>query len=230
MTIVDEIRARIEKEKDETYRDFMANLSPTVKKETIVGVRTPVLRALAKEMKNRAEIGEFLCALPHRYFEENQLHAFLIGEEKDYGLSLSLVDAFLPFVDNWATCDQMRPKPFAKNLARLKGEIVRWMESGKTYTVRFGIEMAMTYFLGETFDGELTEKIASIRSDEYYVNMMTAWYFATALSKNRDEILPYLTGNKLDVWTHNKAIQKSIESYRIEKEDKEFLRSIKRKG
>ncbi len=213
---------------DLKYRDFHSRLMPTVSKDLIIGVRTPDLRQLAKELKNTPHASEFLKKLPHQYYEENNLHAFLIEEIKDYDSCIEELNKFLPFVDNWATCDMMRPKIFKKNLPELLEQIKTWLASGETYTVRFGIEMLMLYYLDVHFKPEYPEMISQIRSEEYYIKMMQAWYFATALAKRYDDIVPYIEQNKLDSDTHNKAIQKAIESYRITPEQKAYLRTLKR--
>jgi 3-methyladenine DNA glycosylase AlkD len=175
----------------------------------------------------RDDIGDFLNELPHAFFDENQLHAFIISGMKDYEGCLKEVERFLTYVDNWATCDQLSPKVFRKYKNELLEPIHRWIESGRTYTIRFGVGMLMEHFLDEEFDPEYPEMVAGIRSDEYYVNMMIAWYFATALAKQYEAVLPYIEEHRLDTWTHNKTIQKAIESYRISPERKEYLRSMK---
>ena len=225
--ISEEIRETLFQLQDVKYRDFQSRLIPTVRADTVIGVRTPDLRKAAKKLVKREDIQAFLEALPHRYFEENQLHAFIISEMKDYDRCLEEVEAFLPYVDNWATCDQMSPKIFAKRKADLLERIKIWIHSGKTYTVRFGIGMLMRHFLDDRFDPAYPEMAAGIRSEEYYVNMMIAWYFATALAKQYDLVLPYLEEKRLDAWTHNKAIQKSVESYRISPEHKKYLKTLK---
>lgn len=225
--ILEEIQAELFSLQDKKYRDFQAALIPTIPPETMIGVRTPALRALAKKMGKREDIDAFLNALPHAYFDENQLHAFLICEMKDYGRCMEALDCFLPYVDNWATCDQMSPKILKKNRAELLAKIRLWLEDGKTYTVRFAVGMLMEHFLDEEFDPAYPELVAAIRSEEYYVNMMIAWYFATALAKRYDSILPFIEGRRLPVWTHNKAIQKAIESRRILEERKAYLRGLK---
>lgn len=225
-----EIEARLFSMKDETYAAFQAKLMPTVDPARIIGVRTPLLRQFAKELYKAGDNAAFLAALPHRYYEENNLHGFLLCEGKDYVETVRAVDAFLPFVDNWATCDSLSPKVFRKHRTELKADIDRWMASDKVYTVRFGIEMAMSHFLDEDFDPSFLEKAAALRFDEYYVKMMVAWYVATALAKQWDATLPLLTAGKLDDWTHNKSIQKAVESYRITDEQKAYLRTLKRKG
>ncbi len=220
------IQARLFELQDIKYRDFQKKLIPTVNQETI-GVRTPELRRLAKELIKSEDYAEFLGALPHRFFDENQLHAFMISEIKDYSLCIKEVNRFLPYVNNWATCDQLSPKAFKKHKTELLGEIDKWLKSDKTYTVRFAIGMLMQHFLDGDFDPSYPERVAKIKSEEYYVNMMRAWYFATALAKQYDAALPYIEQRSLDRWTHNKTIQKAVESYRITPEQKEYLRSFK---
>lgn len=227
MTITEEIRERLFQLQDEKYRDFQSKLIPNLEASVMIGVRTPELRKLSREMVRRENIGEFLDELPHRYFDENQLHAFILSEIRDYDRCVEAVCRFLPYVDNWATCDQMSPKVFRRNRQALLPHIREWIESGKTYTVRFGIGMLMSHFLDEGFDQTYAETVASIRSEEYYVNMMIAWYFATALVGHYEEILPFLEEKRLDPWTHNKAIQKAIESYRITEEQKAYLRTLR---
>lgn len=218
---------RLMEMQDLKYRDFQSNLTPNLRKEDFIGVRTPALRTLAKELFQAGTYEAFLAELPHRYFEENNLHGFIISLIKDYDRSVAEIDRFLPWVNNWATCDQMRPKSFGKNRERLIADIRRWMASDHTYTIRFGIEMLMTFFLDEDFRLEYLELAAAIRSDEYYVNMMTAWFFATALAKQYDAALPFLENRRLDDWTHRKAIQKACESFRITPEQKIYLRTLK---
>ena len=193
----------------------------------MIGVRTPELRKYAKELLKREDIGEFLEILPHEYFDENQLHAFIISGIKDYDKCMKEVDKFLPYVDNWATCDQLSPKVFKKHRPELLKQIKKWIKSKETYTVRFAIGMLMEHFLDEDFDIKYPEMVSKLRSDEYYINMMIAWYFATALAKQYDAILPFIEKKKLDKWTHNKAIQKSVESNRITPEQKEYLKTLK---
>ena len=225
--IIQEIREELFKLQDEKYRDFQSALTPTVDAKTAIGVRTPELRKYAKELVKREDVGEFLSDLPHKYFDENQLHAFILSEMKDFDECMEAVNRFLPYVDNWATCDQMSPKVFKKHKKELLSQVKKWLKSKETYTVRFAIRMLMVYFLDEDFDISYPGMVAKIRSDEYYINMMTAWYFATALAKQYDAILPFIEERKLDGWTHNKAIQKAVESYRITDEQKNYLRSLK---
>ena len=235
------IQKRLFELQDKKYKDFQVKLIPNVDPETVIGVRTPELRKLSKELakglatnatadpvKGRAT-DAFLVALPHRYFDENQMHAFIVSEIKDYDRCIAEVNRFLPYVDNWATCDQMSPKVFAKHKAELLKEIKRWLKSKETYTVRFAIGMLMQHCLDDDFDPAYPKLVAKIRSDEYYINMMIAWYFATALAKQYETAVPFIEQNELDVWTHNKTIQKAVESYRITDEQKKYLRSLKRK-
>ena len=211
------------------YREFHSKLMPTVDKGKIIGIRTPQLRKFAKEFAKTEEKELFLNTLPHLYYEEDNLHGFLLEMEKDYAVLVEKVDRFLPFVDNWATCDMMRPKVFKKHLPELFEYVKVWIESKHTYTVRYGIGMLLSFYLDEEFDEKHLEMVAKIRSEEYYVNMMVAWYFATALAKQWDAAICYIENQKLDKWTHNKAIQKAIESYRVTKEQKEYLRTWRMK-
>ena len=214
---------------DLTYKEFQCGLMPTVDPDTVIGVRTPALRKLAKDFAKAPETAEFLQTLPHRYYEENNLHGLLISAMRDYDGAVAALDAFLPYVDNWATCDLMSPKIFKKHLPELREQIQVWMASSHTYTIRFGIEMLMTFYLDEQFQPEYLDWVAGVRSEEYYVNMMIAWYFATALAKQYDATLPFIQEHRLEPWTHNKAIQKAIESYRITEEQKAYLLSLKMK-
>ena len=225
--ITEEIRQSLFDLQDIKYRDFQAKLIPGTDTETMIGVRTPELRKLAKQMLKREEIGEFLQDLPHRYFDENQLHAFIVSGIREYGKCMEELERFLPYVDNWATCDQMSPVVFKKHKQELLSGIREWIRSEHTYTVRFGIGMLMQHFLDDDFDPAYPELVAGVRSEEYYVNMMIAWYFATALAKQYDAVLPYIERRRLDPWVHNKTIQKAVESYRISDEQKEYLRSLK---
>ena len=222
-----EVREKLFAMQDLEYRDFQAKLMPGVDPETVIGVRTPELRKFAAAYAKKPESGEFLRMLPHRYYEENNLHGFLLEKEKDYGRAVEAVERFLPYINNWATCDMMCPKIFGKHLPELLERIKIWIGSGETYTVRFGLGMLMRYYLDDAFREEYLELAASVRSEEYYVNMMTAWYFATALAKQYEAALPYLTGRRLDAWTHNKAIQKALESRRITPEQKTYLRTLR---
>ena len=199
----------------------------TVEPSSIIGVRTPELKAMAKEILKSGDYEDFLNDLPHKYFEENQLHAFILSGMKDAESCFEELEKFLPYVDNWATCDQMSPKVFKKHKDELLKRVKEWIRSDETYTVRFGVGMLMEHFLDDDYDVKYPEMVAKLRSDEYYVNMMIAWYFATALAKQYDTIIPYIEKKKLDKWTHNKAIQKSVESYRITDEQKTYLKTLK---
>lgn len=209
---------------DKKYQQFQQKLIPNIAPERIIGVRTPDLRRLAKQIPEK---DAFKKALPHAYFEEDQLHSFLLAEGKDFGKTIEAVDAFLPYVSNWATCDQLTPKVFKKHHGELLPHIRRWLASDHLYTVRFGIKMLMDHFLDGDFEPEYPELVAPITSEEYYVRMMQAWYFATALAKQYDAIVPFIVDCRLEKWTHNKAIQKAVESYRITDEQKAFLRTQK---
>ncbi len=222
-----EIEKRLLELQDEKYREMQIRILPTLDPAAVIGVRTPELRTMAKQLVKEGISEAFLQELPHHYFEENQLHAFILSGMKDFALCIEELDRFLPFVDNWATCDQMSPKVFKKLKAELLPHIEEWIGSDKTYTIRFGIGMLMEHFLEDEFDARYPEMVAEIRSEEYYVNMMIAWYFATALAKQYDAVLPYITEQKLSPWTHNKAIQKAVESYRITPEQKEYLKTFK---
>ncbi len=221
------IQSRLFALQDLKYKEFQCKLMPTVAPERVIGVRTPELRKLAKELFKEQETAEFLSTLPHQYYDENNLHGFLVEQIKDYNTVVAAIDAFLPYVDNWATCDLMSPKVFKKHRPELLKKIQRWMASDQIYTVRFGIGMLMTHFLDEDFAPEHLDWVAAIRSEEYYVNMMIAWYFATALAKQWDAVIPYIEQHCLDKWVHTKAIQKAVESYRITDEQKGYLRTLR---
>ena len=226
-TIITNVQTRLFELQDLKYRDFHAKLMPTVNKEKIIGVRTPALRVFAKKYGKTDEAKEYLQILPHQYYEENNLHGLLIEQIKDYDTCLEELERFLPYIDNWATCDLLALHMMKKHRDIFIREIYRWMESDKPYIIRFGISMLMRHYLDEGFKPEYAEKVASIRSEEYYVNMMRAWYFATALAKQYEKILPFLEEQRMDIWTHNKTIQKSIESYRITQEQKDHLRTLR---
>ena len=212
---------------DLKYRDFHARLMPTVDPELVIGVRTPALRKFAKEFSKMPESELFLDQLPHKYYEENNLHGFLIAGMKDYDRCIREVDRFLPYVDNWATCDLMSPKIFKKHLPELLEQIKVWIASEHTYVIRFGIGMLMSFYLDEAFDERYLKMVSSVHSEEYYVNMMIAWYFATALAKQYEYVLPYIEEKRLEKWTHNKTIQKAVESYRITEDQKRYLKTLK---
>ena len=212
---------------DSTYKEFQSKLMPTIEPNCVIGVRTPDMRKLAKELQGSKEADEFLMILPHQYYEENNLHGMLLERIKDFNECITEVDRFLPYIDNWATCDLMAPKVFKKHFPELLEWIKVWITSEHTYTKRFAMGMLMKYYLDDEFQPEYLEMGAAVRSEEYYVNMMVAWYFATALAKQYEAALPYIENKKLAVWTHNKAIQKSVESYRITDEQKAYLKSLK---
>lgn len=211
---------------EEEYREFSSKLMPTVEKSKVIGIRTPLLRKFAKNLKNYED---FLDELPHKYFEENNLHAFLIEKERDFDKCIEKLDKFLPYVDNWATCDSLKPKVLKKEPEKLLKHIKKWLKSKDVYAVRYGINLLMSFYLDENFDREYLMLVADVKSDEYYINIMRAWYFATALAKQYKQSLPYLENGILDKWTHNKTIQKAVESLRITKEQKEYLKTLKRR-
>lgn len=220
-------RERLFALQDSGYRDFHAKLVPNLDKEKIIGVRTPALRKFAKEFAKDSRAEEFISTLPHEFYEENNLHAFLIAEIKDFDRCAAEVSRFLPYVDNWATCDGLSPKAFAKNREKLLPLIDEWMRSKDVYAVRFGIGMLMTHFLDSDFKPEYLDKVAAVKSGEYYINMMAAWYFATALAKQYAAALPLFEEKRLDPWVHNKAIQKAAESFRVTEEHKAYLKTLK---
>ncbi len=225
--VTESVQRRLFELQDTEYRDFHAKLMPTVAKEKIIGIRTPVLRKFAKEYAKSEDAGEFLKVLPHDYYEENNLHGFLIEGMKDYEECVRALDTFLPYVDNWATCDMIAPKVFQKHLPELEHKTEEWMASGHTYTIRYGIGMLMKFYLDGVFQEEYLTRVARVQSEEYYVKMMVAWYFATALAKQYEAALPFIEEKRLETWTHNKAIQKAVESSRITKEQKSYLRKFK---
>ncbi len=223
----DEIVTELFRMRDADYALLQAKIIPTVAADRIIGLRTPALRAFAKALYKDRDKEDFLSCTPHQYFDENQLHAFVISLEKDFDKCITEVDAFLPFIDNWATCDQLSPKAFKREPEKLLQYIQSWIKSDQTYTVRFAIGMLMQHFLDERFEAGYADMVAEVRSEEYYINMMIAWYFATALAKQYERTVPYLEGRRLDGWVHNKAIQKSVESYRITDEQKAYLKTLK---
>lgn len=223
------LQQRLFKMRDEKYAAFQAKLTPGIPSESFIGIRVPILRAFAKEFIKEPEHETFLKHLPHNYYDENMLHGLILSLLKDYDKCIEMTDAFLPYVDNWAVCDIMSPKVFAKHKEDLLQKINTWSKSSHTYTCRFGLEMLMTHFLDKDFKPEYLEIPAIVKNEEsYYVNMMIAWFFATALTKQWDASLPYLTNNRLSTWCHNKTIQKACESFRITPEQKTFLRTLKR--
>lgn len=213
---------------DEKYANFQARLIPNIDKNTIIGIRVPILRKFAKNiLKNRTETEHFLDQLPHTFYDENMLHSLILSEIKDYDESIAKIDTFLPFIDNWAVCDTLSPKVFKSHKPELLNKIKSWSASHHTYTCRFGLEMLMTHFLDENFDKNLLEIPVNIRSEEYYINMMIAWFFVTALAKQYESSLPYLKNHRLSPWVHNKTIQKARESYRLSPTQKSELNSLK---
>lgn len=225
--VVEHVQKELFAMQDLEYREFHAKLMPTVEMERVIGIRTPNLRAFAKRYGKTEEAKAFLEILPHQYYEENNLHGLLIEQGKDYEKYVKQLDDFLPYVDNWATCDMIAMKIVRKHRDNFINEIYRWMESEHPYTIRFGISMLMRHYLDDAFRPEYAEKVAQVSSEDYYVNMMRAWYFATALAKQYEWVIPFLEENRMDDWTHNKTIQKAVESYRITPEQKEYLRTLR---
>ena len=211
----------------EEYREFLSKLVPNIPKETILGVKTPDMRRIAREMRGTKEAEAFLAELPHKYYEENLVHFFLIAMIRDFDECVQTVKAFLPYVDCWPVCDSSSPKVFAKNHEKLLPLIQKWIGSDHVYTVRFGIRMLMNEFLGEDFKPEYLEWVAAVQGDDYYIRMMAAWCFATALAKRYDESVVYIEQRRLEPWTHRKAIQKAIESFRVSEEHKAYLRTLR---
>lgn len=212
---------------DTGYKEFHQKLMPTVEPERVIGVRTPMLRAFSKDFAKKESAEEFLQMLPHTYYEENNLHAFVIEQEKDFEKAMMLTEQFLPHIDNWATCDMFFPKVFLKHPEEMYRKAEMWMASAHPYKVRYGIGILMRMFLGERFSEEVLEKVALLRSEEYYINMMIAWFFATALDKQYGVAVKYIENRRLAPWVHNKAIQKARESLRIPKEIKAYLNGLK---
>ena len=224
---MEEVAKLLFSKQDIKYRDFQAPLFPNIDKERMIGVRTPELKKLAKEIYGSELANQFIETLPHQYFDENQLHAFLISLIKDYEQCLNEVERFLPYVDNWGTCDQLSPKVFAKHKDELIVSIKKWLKSKHTYTVRFAIGLLLGLYLDDSFKKEYMELVSQVKSDEYYINMVIAWYFATALAKQYDSAIKYIEEKKLSPWVHNKTIQKAVESYRIGDEQKVYLKNLK---
>lgn len=219
-----DIQKELFKLQDLKYKEFEAMLIPNVNTDLIIGIKAPALRAFSKTIKDK---DLFLKSLPHKYLEENTLHAYIISNENDFEKCIKELDEFLPFIDNWATCDSLRPKVFKKNKEKILVYIKKWLKSSYVYEVRFAIEMLMVHFLDVDFDEEYSKLVSKIKSDEYYINMMVSWYFATALSKQWESTVPYLESKKLSKWVHNKTIQKAVESFRITKSQKEYLKTLK---
>lgn len=212
---------------DTEYRDFNSSLIPGIDKETVIGIRTPVLRKFAKEYAKSGEIEQFMRELPHEFYEENNLHMMLIGQIKDYDKCISETEKFLPHIDNWATCDSPLPKCFDKNKEDVLERAKNWIATDATYVKRYGMGVMMRLFLDEDFKEEYIQLVASVKSEEYYVNMMIAWYMATALAKQWDAAIPYIQEHRLSEWVHRKSIQKAVESYRITPEQKEYLKGLR---
>ena len=221
------VRERLLALRDEEYQKFVSKLLPNIPPERVLGVRTPDLRALAKELHRTGADTEYLDALPHFYNEENVLHAVLLGYEKDYSAAVVRMNAFLPYVDNWSVCDVINPKAFGKAGGELIAQVNAWIASGEDYTVRFAVSCLMKYFLDEKFKPEYLDLAVQIESEEYYVNMMRAWYLATALAKQYGDTVPILENRRLDRWTHNKTIQKAVESFRVSDEHKAYLKTLR---
>ena len=213
--------------RDSNYKTFQGSLIPSVDEGDVLGVRTPDLRAYAKEIKNSQMAEEFKNELPHKYFEENQLHAFLIASIKDFDKCIEEIERFLPYIDNWATCDQMNPSALKKNPDELLKYVKKWIKDDKTYTVRFAIKTLMNFYLDDLFDVKYLDMVAAVKNEEYYVQMMVAWYFATALAKQYDETVKYIEDHRLSDWTHKKTIQKARESFRVTDENKNYLKTLK---
>ena len=223
MTIYD----RLMEVKDDAYKAFQAKLVPNIDPGTIIGVRTPQMRKIAKEVFESKDRDAFLQDLPHQYYEENLIHFFVVAMIKDFDQCVKAVEAFLPYVDCWPVSDQATPKVFTKNHQKILPYIQKWIASDHVYTARFGMRMLMNEFLGEDFRKEYPELVANKKGDDYYLKMMAAWYFATALAKRYEEVIPYFEEHRLDEWVHKKAIQKAVESYRVTDEHKEYLKSLK---
>lgn len=223
----EDIRQKLLSLQDEKYRDFTAKLMPTTSKERIIGVRSPLLRAFAKELLKEDDYQDFLSCLPHKYYEEDNLHGFIIEGIKDFDLCISELQRFIPYMDNWATCDCVRPKVLKKEPEKVYDFILELLESDKTYTVRYGIGLLMSFYLDDNFSPSHLKLMSEIKSDEYYINMMLAWYCATALAKQWESTIPYIENKVLPQWVHRKTIQKAIESYRITPEQKAYLRTLK---
>ncbi len=224
---MEEIQKHLFELQDMAYRDFHSRLMPDIDKETIIGIRVPVLRKYAKSIAGTELSEKFIKELPHHYYEENNLHMMLITRIKDYDKCLSEVERFLPYIDNWATCDFPAPKCFENHKEELLPVIKRWIASGETYTIRYGIGMLMRLYLDADFDPEYVKLVAEVKSDEYYVNMMIAWYMATALAKQWDVVIPYIEEHHMSDWVHRKTIQKAMESYRITDEQKRYLKGYR---
>lgn len=225
--MTEEIRQHLFAMQDIKYKEFHSKLMPTIDPDTIIGVRIPMLRKYAKELFKSNETEEFIRELPHQYYDENNLHGYIIEQTKDFHECVGQIEAFLPYVDNWATCDTMAPKVFKKHKQELLVYIEKWIGSEEPYTVRFAVNMLMRFFLDDDFDTRYLDMAAGVHTEEYYVKMVIAWYFATALAKQYESTIPYIEKQVLEKWTHNKSIQKARESYRITEDQKEYLKSLK---
>lgn len=221
------IQEELFKNQDLKYKSFCAKLTPTLSEDFFIGVRNPITKSIAKRLVKENNYKDFISSLPHRYYEENMLHGYILSFIKDYDYVVLELNRFLPYIDNWAVCDCLKPICFKKNKEILLKEIDKWLKSKETYTIRFGVGILMDSYLDEDFDDSFLKKVSLIKSEEYYVNMMIAWYFATALAKQYDQAIIYLEKQKLSKWVHNKTIQKAIESYRISDKDKDYLRTLK---
>ena len=226
--MIDAIRNSLFDMQDKAYRDFHSRLVPNIDKNTIVGVRTPLLRKYAKKLSKEQNICLFLQDVPHKYYEENNIHGFIIQNIKDFDECINMLEKFLPYIDNWATCDMLRPGVFKNNTERLYQYILKWIKSDKPYTVRFAIGMLNSYYLDEYFKKEHLELVSCVKSQDFYVKMMISWYFSTALAKQYDAAISFIEGNALDKWTHNKAVQKAVESLRITDDKKMYLKTLKK--
>ena len=224
---MEEIQKHLFELQDMAYRDFHSRLMPDIDKETVIGIRVPVLRKYAKSIAGTELSEKFIKELPHCYYEENNLHMMLITGIKDYDRCISEIERFLPYIDNWATCDFPAPKCFENHKEDLLPVIKRWIASSETYTIRYGIGMLMRLYLDEDFEPEYVKLVAGVESDEYYVNMMIAWYMATALAKQWDAVIPYIEEHRMSDWVHRKTIQKAVESYRITDEQKKYLKEYR---
>lgn len=229
MITTEDITKRLLKMRDLKYKEFHCKLMPTVSKDVVIGVRTPDIRKFAKELKGQKAVWDFMDNLPHKYYEENNLHGVFIEQIKDYDECVDRINEFLPYVDNWATCDMISPEVFKKHKRDPVPKIAEWIKSDKTYTVRFAIGMLMKYYLDEYFDEKYIEMVIGVKSEEYYVNMMIAWYMATALAKQYDSAIKVLKQRRLSPWVHNKTIQKALESYRVDDEVKDVIRGWRSK-
>ena len=225
--VIENVQADLFAIQDLAYRDFQAKLMPTVNKETVIGVRTPSLRAYAKKFGKTDNVSAFLEVLPHKYYEENNLHGLLIEQIKAYPSCIAALDRFLPYIDNWATCDLPLPKCFDKNKEDIIVRAKNWIATDDTYVKRYGMGVMMRMFLDEDFKEEYIQLVAGVKSEEYYVNMMIAWYMATALAKQWDAAIPYIQEHRLSEWVHRKSIQKAVESYRITPEQKDYLKGLR---